>query len=102
MIVCLCHGVNDRTIRACVEDGADSVKEVGRRCGAGTDCGGCRRSIRQLIRQNGDEAQTLGARACAAARPLCATLARGAASARESAESTCSGTLIPLMASHAG
>lgn len=76
MIVCLCHGVNDRTIRACVEDGADTVREVGRRCGAGTDCGSCRRTIKQVIQEH-DEAQV--------------------------AKSACSLPLIPLMASqHAG
>jgi bacterioferritin-associated ferredoxin len=77
MIVCLCHGVNDRTIRACVKDGAGSVQEVGRRCGAGTDCGSCRRSIRELIREHDvEQAQSAGA--------------------------ACSSSLLPIMASHAG
>jgi bacterioferritin-associated ferredoxin len=49
MILCLCEGVSDRTIRAVARDGADSVREVGRRCGAGTGCGMCRRDIRAVL-----------------------------------------------------
>jgi bacterioferritin-associated ferredoxin len=49
MIVCLCHGVSDRTIKALVADGAGSVREVGRRCRAGTSCGACRASIAELV-----------------------------------------------------
>jgi len=49
MIVCLCHGVNDRKIRETIEAGAETVRDVGQKCGAGTDCGGCKRQIKQLI-----------------------------------------------------
>jgi bacterioferritin-associated ferredoxin len=49
MIVCLCHGVNDREIRSSIEAGAGTVREVGTKCGAGTDCGGCKRQIKQMI-----------------------------------------------------
>jgi bacterioferritin-associated ferredoxin len=51
MIVCHCKALNDVVIRSVIEqaarsgDGACSVDEVGRRCGAGTDCGGCREVI---------------------------------------------------------
>ena len=36
-------------IRECVDRGARSVEEVGRACGAGTACGGCRPTIRALV-----------------------------------------------------
>lgn len=41
MIVCLCHGVRDRDIDAAISEGATTVGEVGRACGAGTGCGAC-------------------------------------------------------------
>jgi bacterioferritin-associated ferredoxin len=49
MIVCHCRGISDQTIRACVRDGAQTVSEVGRRCGAGTGCGGCRRLVGAVV-----------------------------------------------------
>ena len=49
MLVCHCHQVSDRTIRACIREGAETVAQVGDRCGAGTSCGGCRPVVRELI-----------------------------------------------------
>ncbi len=49
MYVCLCKGVSDKTIRGCIRRGASTVGEVGRACGAGTDCGSCRGMISDLI-----------------------------------------------------
>ncbi|HEY8924559.1 MAG TPA: (2Fe-2S)-binding protein [Polyangia bacterium] len=49
MLVCHCHQVSDRTIRACIRDGAETVAQVGERCRAGTGCGGCRPTVKELI-----------------------------------------------------
>ena len=49
MLVCHCHRICDRTIRASIQDGARSIKEVGKACRAGTGCGGCRPTIAQLL-----------------------------------------------------
>jgi bacterioferritin-associated ferredoxin len=49
MIVCHCHYVSDREIRQCAQAGACSVSDVGRACGAGTGCGGCRPEIANII-----------------------------------------------------
>lgn len=49
MIVCHCRRVNDTTIRRSVEAGADTVDAVGRTCGAGTVCGGCRPAIARIL-----------------------------------------------------
>ncbi len=49
MIVCLCKGVTDRTIRTLVREGACSIRDVGRACDAGRTCGGCRPTIDQLV-----------------------------------------------------
>ena len=49
MLVCHCRRVCDRTIRECIRDGAASIEEVGRACGAGTGCGGCQPTIASLL-----------------------------------------------------
>ena len=51
MIVCHCHVVNDRTVRAAVANGAADIDDVARACGAGTDCGGCEDAIDSLIHE---------------------------------------------------
>jgi bacterioferritin-associated ferredoxin len=50
MIVCHCHGVSDRAIRAAVRSGAASRGAVGASCAAGTGCGGCHPVIDELLR----------------------------------------------------
>jgi bacterioferritin-associated ferredoxin len=49
MIVCHCFRVSDREIRKCAQEGARTVCEVGRECGAGAGCGGCRPAIAQIL-----------------------------------------------------
>jgi bacterioferritin-associated ferredoxin len=48
-LVCHCERVSDRTIRAKIRHGADDVKAVARRCGAGGGCGGCIPAIEALL-----------------------------------------------------
>lgn len=49
MIACQCHAVTDRSIMDHIVEGADRVESVGARCGAGTNCGGCHRTIQRLL-----------------------------------------------------
>ncbi len=49
MIVCMCHGVRCSAVKAAVRAGALTVDAVGEACGAGTDCGGCRALIEDMI-----------------------------------------------------
>ncbi len=51
MIVCVCAGVSERKLRAVIEDGATTVKEVARQCGAGAGCGACKPLIRECLRE---------------------------------------------------
>lgn len=51
MIICLCRGVSDRSVRLAVEQGARTLKEVAMACGAGRGCGGCHEAVRELIGQ---------------------------------------------------
>ncbi|MCO4745792.1 MAG: (2Fe-2S)-binding protein [Proteobacteria bacterium] len=54
MIVCLCEAVSHRTIDDVVCDGAESVREIGRRCGAGTGCGMCKVDLKARLRAQQD------------------------------------------------
>jgi bacterioferritin-associated ferredoxin len=57
MLVCHCKRVCDRTIRETVRCGVAATSEdVGRACGAGTRCGGCRPLIDDLIEQEAPQA----------------------------------------------
>jgi bacterioferritin-associated ferredoxin len=49
MFVCHCRAVSDGAILGCIAEGACDVDEIGRRCGAGTGCGGCRSALAQLL-----------------------------------------------------
>lgn len=51
MYVCLCNAVSVRSVKSAIEGGAGTVDEVGRACGAGTDCGSCRETIGELIEE---------------------------------------------------
>jgi bacterioferritin-associated ferredoxin len=49
--VCLCRVVTDREVLQAVDEGAHTLRQVARRCGAGTVCGGCRPAIEALVRE---------------------------------------------------
>ena len=53
MIVCLCRGVSDRSVRLAVVQGARSLDEVTAVCGAGAGCGGCHEAIDEIVAQSG-------------------------------------------------
>ncbi len=50
-VVCVCHGIGAKQILAAVEQGAGSVADVGKACGAGTNCGSCRPTIARMLRE---------------------------------------------------
>lgn len=51
MYVCLCKGVNDRKIREAVSEGCHSMRDVCKKTGAGSQCGKCIKSTREIINQ---------------------------------------------------
>ena len=53
MFVCSCKGVTDRTIRAAIASGAQTIDEVADRCGAGARCGGCWPALSELLDAHG-------------------------------------------------
>lgn len=53
MIVCFCHPTSDRDLDAVIDEGARTVEDIGRRCGAGTGCGSCLEDLRERLSQRG-------------------------------------------------
>jgi bacterioferritin-associated ferredoxin len=49
VIVCHCQRISHRRVLEVVQQGARTPAEVGRACGAGTCCGGCVKTICELI-----------------------------------------------------
>jgi bacterioferritin-associated ferredoxin len=49
MYVCLCLGVTNQTVADAVAAGAVTSQQVSDTCGAGSQCGRCRRTIRAVI-----------------------------------------------------
>jgi len=49
MYVCLCRGITNEAVAGTVAAGATTCKQVAAACGAGSECGRCRRTIRSII-----------------------------------------------------
>lgn len=49
MYVCLCTGVTSKAVSDAVAAGASTCNQVAAVCGAGGDCGRCRRTVRDII-----------------------------------------------------
>jgi bacterioferritin-associated ferredoxin len=61
MYVCLCKGITDTQIRAAVEDGASSIRDVRNRLGVASQCGKCgilaQEIVREALMDSGDNEQ---------------------------------------------
>ena len=55
MYVCLCKGITDTQIRAAVQDGATSVREVRNSLGVASQCGKCGILAREIVRESLDD-----------------------------------------------
>ncbi|MGE2692740.1 (2Fe-2S)-binding protein [Mycolicibacterium pulveris] len=49
MFVCLCMGITSSDVDEVVANGARTSKQIAEACGAGGDCGRCRRTLRAII-----------------------------------------------------
>jgi bacterioferritin-associated ferredoxin len=49
MYVCLCMGVTSSTVQQAIDAGARTTKQVATDCGAGSICGRCRHTVRDMI-----------------------------------------------------
>ncbi|MEZ0050025.1 bacterioferritin-associated ferredoxin [Mycobacterium sp. MAA66] len=59
MYVCLCFGVTNARVADAVASGARTAKDVAAVCGAGSDCGRCRRLVRAIIDVQKQSAATI-------------------------------------------
>ena len=59
MIVCLCKGVSDRTLEEVIDEGANTLKAVQKKCGAGGDCGSCRFHIAKMIAEQAEDKESV-------------------------------------------
>ncbi|HUS30062.1 MAG TPA: (2Fe-2S)-binding protein [Kofleriaceae bacterium] len=53
MIVCLCHPTSERDVDSIIDEGARTVEDIGRRCGAGTGCGACVGELHERLAAKG-------------------------------------------------
>jgi bacterioferritin-associated ferredoxin len=49
MYICLCHGVNETTIREAVRNGSRTLRELSFQTGCGTQCGSCVSQVQALL-----------------------------------------------------
>jgi bacterioferritin-associated ferredoxin len=47
--VCLCNGVTSHMVAEAIAAGASTTNDVAEACGAGADCGRCRRTVRAIL-----------------------------------------------------
>jgi len=62
MYVCLCSAVTSATVLEAIDEGATTSKEVAQACGAGSECGRCRATVRGLIGGRNAERQSADAK----------------------------------------
>jgi bacterioferritin-associated ferredoxin len=49
MILCLCRGISERTVKAVIGAGAHTLDDVAAECAAGSDCGACQDMLLDLL-----------------------------------------------------
>jgi len=49
MIVCVCHGINEKAIHEAVENGASTMSDLACQTGVGTCCGKCTDCARAVL-----------------------------------------------------
>ncbi len=54
MYVCICKGITDSQIRAAVEDGASSLRDVRNTLGVASQCGKCGILTQEIVRETLD------------------------------------------------
>ncbi len=49
MYICLCNGITSQVVADVLAAGASTTKQIAEACGAGADCGRCRRTLRAML-----------------------------------------------------
>jgi bacterioferritin-associated ferredoxin len=61
VFVCLCNGITNQAVAEAIANGASTTNQIAAACGAGAECGRCRRTLRVLLGASGGDRR--GARA---------------------------------------
>jgi bacterioferritin-associated ferredoxin len=56
MVVCSCHGVNERRVRREIDHGATTIAELAERCRAGSCCLSCHPTLDDLLAERCQQA----------------------------------------------
>ena len=51
MLVCVCKAINDQKLEELIQEGHQTVELIEKACGAGGDCGACKRKLEQRLQQ---------------------------------------------------
>lgn len=57
MLVCHCKGINSATILKIIDDGSRTIKQIMKQTRAGTECGGCRPTIKEILNEKMSESK---------------------------------------------
>ena len=57
MIICICRGKSDRDVNNAIDRGASSLRDL-QRCGIGDECGSCHNSLRTMLAEAAQKAET--------------------------------------------
>jgi bacterioferritin-associated ferredoxin len=49
VFVCLCNGITNQVVADAIAEGASTTNQIAAACGAGAECGRCRRTLRLLL-----------------------------------------------------
>jgi bacterioferritin-associated ferredoxin len=49
VFVCLCNGITSQVVTEAIAGGASTTNQIAAMCGAGAECGRCRRTLRKLL-----------------------------------------------------
>jgi bacterioferritin-associated ferredoxin len=49
MFVCLCNGITNQVVAEAIAKGASTTNQIAAACGAGAECGRCRRTLHLLL-----------------------------------------------------
>jgi bacterioferritin-associated ferredoxin len=68
--VCLCHGITEKQINSCVEDGARTFSDLQGQLGVATQCGSCAHQACEILDESLRQSQCAGPNRHRAAIPL--------------------------------
>lgn len=60
LYICHCRVVTERAVRAAIAAGAETVEEIGVRCGAGTTCRACHPELERLLSERAGTLSAVG------------------------------------------